>query len=108
MLKEIKDLVVGDHLTRILGTIHLPVVVTKIEEGIITVQSSESREEQIKIIEGGRRVVEMLLGVKRDYPPITELPDWTFSTLTGREIDEDLKWDGIRTGSYLVIENEDQ
>lgn len=108
MPKEIKDLVVGNHLTRILAGIHLPVVVTKIENDIITVQSSESREEQIKIIEEGRRVAEMFLGVKRNYPLITELPNWTFSTLTGGEIDEDLSWNGVNTGSYLVIEDENQ
>lgn len=106
MPKEIKDLVVGDHLTRMLADIPLPVVVTKIEDGIITVESSESREEQIKIIEDGRRVVEIFFGLERDYPPITELPNWTFSTLTGGEVDEDLGWNGVNTGSYLVIENQ--
>lgn len=30
--------------------------------------------------------------------------DWKFSRLTGGEIDYELGWDGINTGSYLVCE----
>ncbi len=33
--------------------------------------------------------------------------DWEFCRLTGGEIDADLGWDGIDTGSYLILPDEE-
>lgn len=70
---------VGDVLTRILGNKPMPVLVGKIYNSIIYVGNMDQKF------------------------PISWEEGWTFSMTTGGEIDIDLGWDGIHTGSYIQV-----
>ncbi len=57
----------------------------------------------------GDKVVRMLAGIVPDEVKVTEADErfihcgpWKFLRETGGEVDEDLGWDGRRTGSYIV------
>ena len=45
----------------------------------------------------------MDLKVSKVTETTIECGPWVFSKETGGEIDEDLWWDGVKTGSYLEI-----
>ena len=78
---KIKEVKVGDVMTRILGGHPMKVVVGVVKEDVIFCGS----------IEG--------------FVPATEDAGWQFRRDTGAEVDADLGWDGIKiTGSYLKIE----
>jgi hypothetical protein len=46
--------------------------------------------------------IPMELRVSAVEPGIIHCGPWKFSMMTGGEIDDDLGWDGVNTGSYLV------
>lgn len=75
MNERLKHVVVGDKVVRMLaGTIPMEMIVTAVDDDIITCSAVGSG------IDG-----------------------WTFSRVTGGEIDESLGWNGIYTGSFLKL-----
>ncbi len=87
-ITKIKALKEGDIITRVLGTLPMKLVVSKVTEDIITVEA----------LDGNKWAETATKYFGKPMPP----PFWEFNRNTGMEIDEDLKWDGVNTtGSYL-------
>ena|ERR1700749_4505434 len=93
---DLSDVQLYDKFIRNLGGIRMEVKVTEITDEIITVVSTENPEDQLRKI---KQVAE-LFNLPMSEEDIV-LPNWTFSIKTGGEVDEDLGWDGYKTGSFL-------
>lgn len=100
--EKLSALKVGDSLIRSLGGIaNHKVVVTEIRNSIITVSTPPDDDQNVN--EVIKKTAE-LLGVGLHKDAKIERPNWTFSLNTGAEIDIELGWDGIVTGSFLSEE----
>jgi hypothetical protein len=67
-----------------------------------------SRRKLLKEIKEGDEVMRVLAGVHPMHLRVTAVDaqhihcgPWKFDRRTGGEVDEQLEWDGVRTGSYL-------
>lgn len=97
---QLKALQVGAKLFRALaGTLKQPVIVTRIYGAVITVSTLPEEDKKVnhKIREAAKT-----LSIPIPEDATIERPAWTFSVNTGCEIDTDLGWDGIITGSFLT------
>jgi hypothetical protein len=94
--EQLASLEVGDIVERALaGLVLLETRIVSISDTLITVEPNETLEKVTADVKKGAEIV------GHEAPQSVEMPTWTFSKETGGEIDEDLGWDGKRTGSYL-------
>lgn len=98
MEPKFKDVKEGDLFVRLLaGKIPSRVKVLKVKGQVLTcgLEKGMSEQEKEKLLQTAK-----LVGIT---PPINMIePEWTFSATTGGEIDTELGWDGIHTGSFLT------
>lgn len=105
----LRDIKVGDRMIRTIGApkgIETEVIVTKIKGAVISVTIPPERVERVK-----KGVTNMAKGMREKFFKgvndiemdllVDKVPEWTFSMNTGAEIDIELGWDGIATGSFL-------
>lgn len=77
---RLKNVEVGQELTRILGGMPMKVIVGVVKEDVI------------------------FCGSPNGLVPATEEAGWQFNRENGLEIDADLGWDGVtKTGSYIKV-----
>jgi hypothetical protein len=86
-MPNFEHLKVGDHVTRLLGGMPMPMIVTKVDGDLITCAAIITEKDRQKF--GGAE---------------TFNGGWTFDRKTGAEEDHEIGW-GVKfghTGSYLV------
>lgn len=103
MEAKLKDVKVGDKLTRILARkLHIPVYVSEVRGSVITVKPDIDKETMLSYMQKGKDWIEKISNREDDIQLMPEVVCWHFSMITGGEIDVDLGWDGINTGSVLI------
>lgn len=98
---KFKDVKIGDRLLRKIrySSIEHDVIVKAVKGAIITVELPP----EAKAIEKVSQRLEMIAKIFGSTAEDTVMNvDWTFSMNSGGEIDIDLGWDGINTGSILI------
>lgn len=100
----LKTLKPGDKVVRMLGGGPLAIpkehIVTEVKGAVITI--SISMEEVMEGKEDIRKIARQL-GHELSEKQLNSRPYWTFSRITGAEIDTDLGWDGFTvTGSTIT------